>query len=100
MLKTIPLDPELVSPSNIENQLPVTTPKRSRRYDKCDRFVRKRHHFRQRRRLPKPSTAQTHQLDPINLSNMAINPDQVNLLKKGPSFCPMSRDINWQCTCI
>lgn len=96
MLKIIPLDPELVS-SSTEN-LPTTNTKCSRRYSKFDKLVRKRHNFRQRRRLPKPTTTdQPHQLYPINLSGMSISPDQVNLLKKGPSFCPMPKDINWQC---
>ena len=27
---------------------------------------------------------------------MSISQDQINLLKKGPSFCPMPKDIDWQ----
>ena len=27
---------------------------------------------------------------------MAISADQVKLLRKGPSFCPTPKDINWQ----
>ena len=37
-----------------------------------------------------------HQLDPVNLSSVSVDSDQVNLLRKGPSFCPTPKDINWQ----
>ena len=40
-------------------------------------------------------TDQLHQLDPVNLSSVSISTDQINLLRKGPSFCPTPKDINW-----
>ena len=39
---------------------------------------------------------QLHQLDPVNLSSASVDSDRVNLLRKGPSFCPTPKDINWQ----
>ena len=36
------------------------------------------------------------QLNPINLSEQVLSEDQTKLLRKGPSFCPAPRDINWQ----
>ena len=35
-------------------------------------------------------------LNPINLSEQVLSEDQTKLLRKGPSFCPAPRDINWQ----
>jgi len=93
-LKTIPLDPGLDSPIATDNP---STVRRIRRYNKGARISRKRQRFRQRRRLPNPvNTEHLHQLDPVNLSSLPIGSDQVNLLRKGPSFCPTPKDINWQ----
>ena len=35
-------------------------------------------------------------LNPVNLSEHVLSEDQTKLLRKGPSFCPAPRDINWQ----
>ena len=35
-------------------------------------------------------------LNPVNLSEHILSEDQTKLLRKGPSFCPAPRDINWQ----
>ena len=32
----------------------------------------------------------------MNLSELSLSEDQNKLLRKGPSFCPAPRDINWQ----
>ena len=93
-LKTIPLDPGLDSSNTTDN--PPTT-RRSRRYNKFGRLLRKRQHFRQKRRVPNPiNVDQLHQLDPVNLSSVSMDAYQINLLRKGPSFCPTPKDINWQ----
>ena len=92
--KTIPLDPGLDLTSTTNNT-PQT--RRSRRYNKYDRLLRKRQHFRKKRRQPNPvNMDQLQQLDPVNLSGMSVDSDQVNLLRKGPSFCPTPKDINLQ----
>ena len=92
--KTVPLDPGLDSSSTTDNT-PLT--RRSRRYNKYGRLLRKRQHFRKRRREPTPvNMDQLHQLDPVNLSSASVDSDRVNLLRKGPSFCPTPKDINWQ----
>ena len=92
--KTIALDPGLDSPSTTEH--PPTTG-RSRRYNKYGRLLRKRQHFRKKRREPKPiNMDELHQLDPVNLASASVGSDQVKLLRKGPSFCPTPKDINWQ----
>ena len=93
-LKTIPLDHGLDSSNSTDN--PPTT-RRSRRYDKFGRLLRKRQYFRQKRRMLNAANVdQLHQLDPVNLSTAPMDADQVNLLRKGPSFCPTPKDINWQ----
>ena len=93
-LKTIALDPGLDSPGAMDNP-PAT--RRSRHYNKFARLLRKRQHFRKKRRVPNPiNIDQLHQLDPVNLSSVPMDADQVNLLRKGPSFCPTPKDINWQ----
>ena len=93
-LKTIPLDPGLDS-SSITDNPPLT--RRSRSYNKFGRLLRKRQHFHQKRRVPNPiNVDQLQQLDPFNLSSVSLDADQVNLLRKGPSFCPTPKDINWQ----
>ena len=95
MLKTIPLDQELFS--NNTRDLPVNTATQARRYYGLHRLVRKRKLFHRKCRLPNTMTSnESHQLEPINLSNMSISQDQINLLKKGPSFCPMPKDVDWQ----
>lgn len=35
-------------------------------------------------------------LDLINLSNMNINEHQIAVSRKGPTFCPTPKDVNWQ----
>ena len=35
-------------------------------------------------------------LNLVNLSEHILSEDQTKLLRKGPSFCPAPRDINWQ----
>ena len=96
MLKTIPLDQELLSSSNTID-LPTITATQNRRFHGLHRLLRKRKLFRRKRRRPLTTTAnESHQLDPINLSSQSINQDQTNLLKKGPSFCPMPKDVDWQ----
>ena len=92
--KTIPLDRGLDSSSTTDNT-PLT--RRSRRYNKNGRLSRKRQRFRKKRRQPNPlNMDQLHQMDPVNLSSVTVDADQVNLLRKGPSFCPTPKDINWQ----
>ena len=95
LLKTIPLDQEFLS--NNTRDLPINTATQARRYCGLNRLVRKRKLFRRKRRLLNTTTSNVpHQLDPINLSNISISQDQINLLKKGPSFCPMPKDVDWQ----
>lgn len=96
LLKTIPLDQELLSSSNTID-LPTITATQNRRFHGLHRLLRKRKLFRRKRRRPVRTTAsESDQLDPINLSSQSINQDQTNLLKKGPSFCPMPKDVDWQ----
>ena len=96
LLKTIPLDQEWFL-SNNTRDLPINTATQARRYCGLHRLVRKRKLFRRKRRLLNTTTSNVpHQLDPINLSNMSISQDQINLLKKWPSFCPMPKDVDWQ----
>ena len=60
-------------------------------------YIRKRQRFRKKRREPNPvNMDQLHQLDTVNLSSVTVDADQVNLLRKEPSFCPTPKDINWQ----
>ena len=71
--------------------------RRSQCYNKYGRLLRKHQHFRKKHREPNPiNVDQLHQLDPVNLSSVSVDSDQVNLLRKGPSFCPTPKDINWQ----
>ena len=37
-------------------------------------------------------------LKPINLTTTELSEAQTKLLKKGPSFCPTPKDVNWQST--
>ena len=53
--------------------------------------------FPPKRRMPNPvNLNQLHQLDPVNLSSTSMDANQVKLLRKGSSFCPTPKDINWQ----
>ena len=36
------------------------------------------------------------ELDPINLPSINMEENQITLIRKGPSFCPTLKDINWQ----
>ena len=92
--KTIPLDPGFDLTSTTDDT-PQT--RRSRRYNKFGRLLRKRQHFRKKPRQPNPvNMDQLQQLDPVNLLSLSVDSDQVNLLRRGPSFCPTPKDINWQ----
>ena len=87
----IPLDPGLDSSSSTLN--PLRT-RRTRRYNNFSRLLRKRQHYRRKRRVPNSITVDLlHQLDPVNLSSVPIDVDKVILLKKGPSFCPTPKYI-------
>ena len=67
------------------------------RYHKLRRLRRKRFRFRKRRKEIKAALHhKTQQLSPINLSDMNINEHQISVLRKGPSFCPSPKDVNWQ----
>ena len=78
-----------------------TSKRHRRRYNKSLRQQRSR-------RRPKPSQVTAPDiiaaddndippldLDPINLTSQQLNTAQINLLRKGPSFCPVPKDINW-----
>ena len=90
--KTIPIstsDPPINSPG--------TSHARGRRSHKLRRLRRKRFRFRKRRKEIKATLHyKAQQLNPINLSDMNINEHQITVLRKGPSFCPSPKDVNWQ----
>ena len=90
--KTIPIS-TLAPPFNS----PVTSHASGRRYRKLRRLRRKRLCFRRRRKeIKAASHYKAQQLNPINLSDMNINEHQTTVLRKGPSFCPSPKDVNWQ----
>ena len=83
---------------DIENVSSTTHSKHIRRYDKARRIQRKKEQFRAKHRFT-PTVVDDRKLqhlNPINLSEQVLNEDQTKLLRKGPSFCPAPRDINWQ----
>ena len=94
MRKTIqlPASPEHDSTSS------TTHRKRTSRYDKFRRIQRKNEQFRAKHRsMPFAlDDNKLEHLNPVNLSEHVLSEDQTKLLRKGPSFCPAQRDINWQ----
>ena len=83
---------------DIENVSSTTHSKHIRRYDKARRIQRKKEQFRAKHRFT-PTVVDDRKLqhlNPINLSEQVLSEDQTKLLRKGPSFCPAPRDINWQ----
>ncbi|KAJ7314872.1 hypothetical protein OS493_039097, partial [Desmophyllum pertusum] len=79
-----------VDPVNTDASI-TTQHTKGRRYHKLQRLRRKRAHFRETHRSSPPEY-----LDPINLSTLNLDENQQKLLRKGPSFCPARKDINWQ----
>lgn len=66
LLKTIPLDQELLS--HTTRDLPTNTATQARRYNTLHRLMRKLKLFRRKRRLHNTTTSnESHQLDSINL---------------------------------
>ena len=93
MRKTIQL-PVSLDHDNASN---MTQRKRFRRY-KSRRIQRKKEQFRAKHR-PRSIAVDDNKLqhlNPINLSEHVLSKDQTKLLRKGPSYCPAPRDINWQ----
>ena len=76
----------------------MTQRKRFRRYDKARRIQRKKEQFRAKHRPTSIAVDDNRlqHLNPINLSEHVLSEDQTKLLRKGPSYCPAPRDINWQ----
>ena len=74
------------------------TPRRlARRFNKSLRRQRKREQFLAKRKsTPSETNDKLQHLNPVNLSELSLSEDQNKLLRKGPSFCPAPRDINWQ----
>ena len=90
--KTIPRG---TSPPPINS--PGTLQASVRRYRKLRRLRRKRLRFRRKRKeIKAASNYKAQQLNPINLSDTNINEHQISVLRKGPSFCPSPKDVNWQ----
>ena len=68
-----------------------------RRFNKSYRICRRAHFSEKRRSAPfVVNTDKLEHLNPINLSKLSLNKDHNKLLRKGPSFCPTPKDINWQ----
>ena len=69
----------------------------ARRFNKSLRRQRKREQFLAKRKsTPSETNDKLQHLNPVNLSELSLSEDQNKLLRKGPSFCPAPRDINWQ----
>ena len=102
MSKVIDCRPS-TSSSNLSNasdqrsEVNLQREKRNRRFDKAIRRLRKR----QNRNLTHSTVNQPFNnvlpldLNPINLTSQELTEDQTRLLRKGPSFCPLPKDINW-----
>ena len=72
-----------------------TRPKKTtRRFSKKVRIARKERFFNIVRQQRLNTISNQEQFYPINLSSRELNADQKSLLSKGPSFCPIPRDIN------
>ena len=79
-----------------ENNIPFRK-KCCRRFDRSKRTRKKRNSFWKQIHSNSIETKDTmNELDPINLSSINIEEDQITLLRKGPSFCPTPKDTNWQ----
>ena len=71
--------------------------KRCRRFDRSIRACKKRNKLRKQIRSSSRIIEDTmNELDPINLSSINMEENQITLLRKGSSFCPTPKDINWQ----
>ena len=71
----------------------VRKPKhKNRRFSKKVRIDRKLSFFSSARRIT--SSSANEKIFPINLSSRELDPDEKSLLSKGPSFCPVPRDID------
>lgn len=94
MRKTI----QLPAPPDYDNSRNTTHRKQTRRYDKSRRLQRKKEQFRTKHRSTSfaADDNKLQHLNPVNLSEHILSEDQTKLLRKGPSFCPAPRDINWQ----
>ena len=83
---------------HLGNTSNATHRKHNRRYDKFRRIQRKKEQFRAKHGST-PFVVDDNKLqhlNPVNLSEHVLSEDQTKLLRKGPSFCPAPRDINWQ----
>lgn len=90
--------------NKIKNTIPLhtaaptddyTRPKKTtRRYSKKVRKARRERFFNTLMQHRFNSIASQQQFYPINLSSRELDADQNSLLSKGPSFCPVPRDIN------
>lgn len=75
------------------------THKRTRRFNKTIRQRRNRRRLHANPSYSEPRNSSTDtpllDLDPVNLTSEELSEEQISLLRKGPSFCPLPKDINW-----
>ena len=69
-------------------------PKTTRRFSKQVRKAKKERFLKTLERRRQEFNVNSQQFHPINLSSRDLSDDQKSLLSKGPSFCPVPRDIN------
>lgn len=77
------------APSDVRPKIKTT-----RRFSKQVRKTQKERFFKTLERRRQELEANSLQFHPINLSLRDLSDDQKSLLSKGPSFCPVPRDIN------
>jgi len=87
-----------VKPEDTDLRNSSVSKKRNRRFDKSLRT--RRHKNKQNHSIhvideDNENVDTNIKLDPINLSNVPITEEQKQLLRKGPKFCPMPKDVNW-----
>ena len=75
------------------------TGKKNRRYSQENRKAKIRQNKKERKNRKKKELAEIRKSLPnqnaINLTNIELNQHQQSLLKKGPSFIPTPKDVNW-----
>ena len=68
--------------------------KMTRRFSKQVRKAKKERFFKTLERRKQVFNVNSQQFHPVILSSRDLSDDQKSLLSKGPSFCPVPRDIN------